>query len=117
MAKKDFDKFFEEFYEQYIFVLDRTKQIVKEFENNPTEEMRQSLENFKLATTPIVNNYYIYKKVKELLDKPVRKEKHKIYNKQLKIVQDEEQFTPASLSNQNKKSINTIKEILKESNE
>lgn len=80
MARKHFDNYYNGICKQYF----ELNEVMKDLSEDVEKGMRtpEAVEQLKATIAPIQNNYKTLSYIKYLLDKPVRKEKVKKFNKQ-----------------------------------
>lgn len=117
MAVKDIKKYFDEVANQYSDMLAELKDFEKLAEDGLFAPER--LEQIKQQIQPLVNNYQTLSYIMFLLNKPVRKEKHKKYEKQnqkmLKTI--DKKFTKDGIIQTNQEVINELNNNLSEEEE
>ena len=82
MAKKDFDRYYEEVENTYLEMLENLRDMEREMADGLVDP--DMFEQMKEMIIPLKNNYETLGYVKFLLNKPVRKEKEKRYISQNK---------------------------------
>lgn len=75
MAKKDFDKYYDNMKSTFISTVEMAEEMRKDALEGNVDEVR--VKNFLSVADPIIRTFRILQDVKRLLDKPVRKNKLK----------------------------------------
>lgn len=116
MAKKHFDEFFYNQKNTYFMAVETCKKLLELLEKGEIEEER--VNNFKIAFEPLANTYHILSKVKQLLDRPVKKEKYKTYKRQTKKFNtiETEKYNLENIQKQNEETVQKLKDILEKEN-
>lgn len=111
MAKKQFDDYYKRMEENYLACIIQSKTFVELLEQGKIDEER--VINFKSSIEPVINTYQIMRKVKQLLDKPVRKEKHKKYLNMLekKNKNDNQKYNLESLEQESLQALEKLKDL------
>lgn len=107
MARKDFDKYFKQVYNQYM----QMQQVLKDISNEVATSMTEpsKLEELKKTIAPIEANYRNLCYIKYILDKPVKKNKVNNYNKRAKkLILESKGYTEQDIIGSNQQAINKI---------
>lgn len=100
MAKKDFDRYYNQVYIQYKELQENLKELSEELEKGMvTPEQVQQL---KSTLSPIVTNYQTLSYIKYLLDLPASKSKKNRFKKQTKLLTVSKDCSGDKLLQQNK---------------
>ncbi len=113
MSVLDIKKYYDEVCNQYMDMLNEIKDFEEECKKGLIEPER--LDTIKQTIQPLMNNYQMISYIMFLLNKPVKKSKHKAYEnrnkKFLKIINEEN--TKVGILKENSKIINDLKEVIK----
>lgn len=109
MSKKDFDAYYEKICSDYHEMIETIHELEEECNNNMISP--EHLEGVKATIEPLKNNYMTLSWVKFLLDKPVKKEKIRPYEKRMQkfIKELDKDRTPDGVHAENQNIISNIK--------
>lgn len=82
MSKKDFDEYYQQSVDQYLLLMERLQKLDQEFQNEMIPPERY--DEIKQSIQPLLANHSTLSWIKFLLDKPVKKQKYKPYERRQK---------------------------------